>query len=72
MIEVFKEDINNSFKDTQENREALKEETNKALKEIKESTIKWVKELNKMVQDLKMEIDTRKKSYRRQYWGWKS
>jgi replication fork clamp-binding protein CrfC len=39
MIEVFKEDISNSFKELQEN------------------TIKQVKILNKMLQDLKMEIE---------------
>jgi hypothetical protein len=38
IIEAFKEDINNSLKEIQENTgkqlEALKEETNKSLKEI--------------------------------------
>ena len=42
--------------------EALKEETNKSLKEIHESTIRKVKELNKAVQDLKVEVETIKKT----------
>ena len=48
IIESFKENINNSLKEIQENTvrqvEALKEETNKFLKEIQENTIKQVKE----------------------------
>jgi archaellum component FlaC len=68
MIEAFKEDIKNSLEEVQENTgkqvEALKEETNKSLKEIQENTIKQVKELNKMVQELKMELETIKKSQR--------
>jgi uncharacterized protein YaaN involved in tellurite resistance len=44
--------------------EALKEETNKSLKEIHENTIKQMKELNKMVQELKTEIETIKKTQR--------
>ena len=63
IIESFKEDINNSLKEIQENTgkqvEALKEETNKSLKEIQENIN--VNYLNKMVQDLKMEIDTHTK-----------
>jgi len=51
--ESFKEDINNSLKEIQENTgkdvEALKEETNKSLKEIQENTVKQVKELHKVV-----------------------
>jgi hypothetical protein len=43
IIEDFKEDINNSLKEIQENTgkqvEALKEETHKSLKEIQETTI---------------------------------
>ena len=54
IIENFKEDINNSLKETQENTDkqaqALKEETNKSLKEIQENTIKQVKKLNKAIQ----------------------
>ena len=68
MIEDIKKDINNSLKEIQENTgkqlEALKEETQKSLKELQENTTKQVKELNKTIQDLKMEIETIKKSQR--------
>ena len=37
--------------------EAFKKNINNSLKEIQENTIKQVKELNKMVQELKMEIE---------------
>jgi hypothetical protein len=64
MIEVFKEDINNSIKEIQENPvkqvEALKEETNIFLKNTG-NKIKQVKKLNKRFQDLKMEIKAIKK-----------
>jgi hypothetical protein len=57
MIEEFKRDINNSLKKIQENTgklvEDLKEETQKSLKELQENTT---------IQDLKMEIETIKKS----------
>ena len=63
MIETFKEDINNSLKETQEKIgqqvEALKKETSKSLKEIWENTTRQVKELNKG--DLKMEVEAIKK-----------
>jgi hypothetical protein len=66
IIESFKEDINNSVKEIQEKTgkqvEVLKEGKNKFLKEIQENTIKQVKELNKVVQDLKVEGETIKKS----------
>ena len=42
--------------------EAFKEDINNSLKEIQENTIKQVKKLNKIVQDLNMEIETKKKS----------
>ena len=68
MIENFKKDINNSLKEIQEitgkQLKALKEETRKSLKELQENTTKQVKELNKTIQDLKMEIETIKKSKR--------
>jgi gas vesicle protein len=68
MIEDFKKDINNSLKEIQENTgkqlEALKVETQKSAKELKENTTKQVNELNKTIQDLKMEIETIKKSQR--------
>ena len=41
--------------------EALKEETNK-YKKLEENTIKQVKKMNKVVQDLKMEIEAIKKT----------
>ena len=67
-IEDFKHDINNSLKEIQENTgkqlEALKEETQKSLQELQENTIKQAKERNKTIQDLKMELETIKKSQR--------
>ena len=66
MFEAFKQDKNNILKEIQENTgkyvEALKKETNKSLKELQENKAKHVKELNKMVQELKMEKETIKKS----------
>jgi hypothetical protein len=66
IMEDFKKDINNSLKEIQENKgkqvETLKEETQKFLNELQETTTKLVKELNKTIQDLKMEIETIKKS----------
>ena len=57
MIEDFKEDINNSLKEIQENTgkqvEALKEETQKSFKKWQENTIKQAKEMDKTIQDLK-------------------
>jgi chromosome segregation ATPase len=68
VVEDIKKDINNSLKEIQENTgkqlEALKEETQKPLEELKENKIKQVKEMNKTIQDLKMEIETMKKSQR--------
>jgi cytoplasmic iron level regulating protein YaaA (DUF328/UPF0246 family) len=59
IIEPFKEDISNSLKEIQENTgKHLKDERNKSLKEIQKSTIKQVKELNKVVQDLKIKVET--------------
>jgi len=49
----FKEDINNSLKEIQENTgKQVERSPNKSLKEIQESTMKQVKEWNKTVQDL--------------------
>jgi hypothetical protein len=66
MIEDFNKDINKSLKETQENTgkqlEALKEKTQKTLKELAENTIKLAKEMNLTIQDLKMELETIKKS----------
>jgi uncharacterized protein YukE len=68
MIEDLKKDINNSLKEIQENTgkqlEDLKEETQKSFKELQENTNKEGKELNKTIQDLKMKIETIKKSQR--------
>jgi dGTP triphosphohydrolase len=67
-IEKFKKDINISLKEIQDNTgkqvEDLKEETQKSLKELHGNTTKQVKEMNKTIQDLKMEIETIKKSQR--------
>jgi hypothetical protein len=68
MTKDVKKDINNSLKEIQENTgkqlEGLKEKTQKSLKELQERTIKQVKELNKIVQDLKVELETIKKPQR--------
>jgi hypothetical protein len=64
-IGSFKKNLNNSLKEIQENKgkqvETLKEEKNKSLKEIQKNTIKQVKELNKVVQNIKAEVETIKK-----------
>jgi chromosome segregation ATPase len=44
--------------------EDYKKEINNSLKEIQENTSKQVKELSKIIQDLKMEVETIKKSQR--------
>jgi gas vesicle protein len=70
LVEDFKKEINNSLKKIQENMakqvEGLKEETQKSLKELQENTTnrnsKQVMELNKTIQDLKMEVETIKKT----------
>jgi hypothetical protein len=66
LIEDFKKYINNSLKEIQENTgkqvEVLKEETQKSPKDLQENTTKQAKELNKTIQDLKMEVETIKKS----------
>jgi hypothetical protein len=66
MVGDIKKDFNNSLKDIQENTaiqvEDLKEETQKSLKELQENTTKQVMGLNKIIQDLKREVDTIKKT----------
>ena len=61
MIESFNDEMNKSFEQIQKNtikqREVFKEEINKSLKDIQEHTLKQVKEMNKIVQDLKVEIE---------------
>jgi hypothetical protein len=68
LVEGFKSDINNSLKEIQKNTatqvEVLKEETQKYLKELQENTTKHMKYLNNTFQDLKMELETIKKSQR--------
>jgi hypothetical protein len=62
MIEELKKHINNSLEEIQntgKQLEVLKEETQKFFKELQENTTKQV---NKIIQDLKMEIETIKKS----------
>ena len=68
LVEDFKKDINDSLKEIQQNTakkvEAFKKETQKSLKELQENTTKKVKKLYKTIQDLKMEVETIKKSQR--------
>jgi F0F1-type ATP synthase membrane subunit b/b' len=65
-VEVLQEKAQKSLKELQENTdkqvEDLKEETQKSLKELQENTTKQVMELNKTIQDLKMEVETIKKT----------
>ena len=63
IIENFKNVTNNSLREIQENTgkqvEALiKEETQISLKELRENSAKQVKKLIKIIQDLKMEVET--------------
>ena len=46
----------------------MKEETQKSLKELEEKRNKQMMELSKNFQDLKTEVETTKKSQRRQLW----
>jgi chromosome segregation ATPase len=69
LVEDFKKEINNSLKEIKENMakkvEGLKEETKKkSLKELQENTTNQVIESNKTIQDLKMEVETIKKTQR--------
>ena len=64
LIEGFKKDINNSPKEIEENTGQQGE----VLKELQESTNKKVKESNKTIQDLKMKVESIKKSQRKQLW----
>jgi hypothetical protein len=58
MMEDFKKEIQ---KNTGKQLEALKEEAQKSLRELQEITTKQAMELNKIIQDLKMEVTTTKK-----------
>jgi hypothetical protein len=66
MVEDIKKNLTNSLKEIQENTakqvEDIKEEAQKSLKELKENTTKHVMELNKIIQDLKKEVETIKKT----------
>lgn len=44
---------------------------NKYLTEIQDNTIKLAKGKNKTVQNLKMELETMKKTYTEEIWRWK-
>jgi chromosome segregation ATPase len=61
MMEDLKKEIQES---TGKQLEAFKEEAQKSLKELQENTIKQVMELNKTIQDLKMKVETIKKTQR--------
>ena len=61
MMEDFKKEIQEN---TGKQLEAFKEETQKSLRELQENTTKQVMELNKTIQDLKMEVETIKKTQR--------
>jgi predicted RNase H-like nuclease (RuvC/YqgF family) len=68
LVEDFKKGIYNSLKEIQENTakqvEVLREETQKSLKGLQENTTKQMMELNKTIQDLKVEVETIKKTQR--------
>jgi hypothetical protein len=71
-VEVLKEEVQKSLQELQENTakqvEVLKEITQKSLKELQENTTKQMMELNKTTQDLKMEVETIKKTQRETNW----
>jgi DNA anti-recombination protein RmuC len=66
MVENIKKKFDKSLKEIQESTakqvEDLKKETQKFLKELQKNTTKQVMELNKNIQDIKMEVDTIKKT----------
>jgi predicted transcriptional regulator len=61
MMEDFKKEIQEN---TGKQLDAFKEKTTKSLRELQENTTKQVMELNKTIQDLKMKIQTIKKTQR--------
>ena len=61
MMEDFKKEIQEN---TGKQLEAFKEETQKCLRELQENNTKQEMELNKTIQDLKMEVETIKKTQR--------
>jgi uncharacterized protein YukE len=68
LVEDFKKGINNSLKEIKDNTakqvEVLKEETQKSFKDLQKNTTKHVMQLNKIIQDLKIEVETIKKTQR--------
>jgi hypothetical protein len=52
--------------------EPFKEDINHSLKKRQENTGKQLKELNKVIQDLKVEVKTIKKTQMEQTWKWKT
>ena len=64
-VEALKKEVQKSLKELQENTTAKQvEETQKYLKELQENTTKQAMKLNKTIQDLKMEVETMKKTQR--------
>ena len=61
LMKDFKKEIQ---KNTGKQLEALKEETQKSLRELYKNTNKQVMEINKIIHDLKREVETIKKSQR--------
>jgi hypothetical protein len=61
MMEDYKKEIQEN---TGKQLEAFKEETQKCLRELQEKTTKQEMELHKIIQDLKMEVETIKKTQR--------
>ena len=71
-VGIIKTTANPEYTNTPENQESVlksylmkiiesfKEDINNSLKEIQENTGKQVKELNKVIQDLKVEVETKK------------
>ena len=51
---------------------SFEEDIINSLKEIQENTGKQVKELNEVIQDLKVEVKTIKKTQMEQTWKWKT
>jgi hypothetical protein len=64
MVEDTKKDFNNSLKEIQEN--TAKEF--QVLKEKQKNTSKQVMEMNKIILDLKREVDTKRKPKLRKCW----
>jgi hypothetical protein len=66
LVEDFKKGINNSLKEIKENtaKQVKVLKAQKSLKELQENITKQVMELNKTIQDLKMEVETIKKTQR--------